>query len=322
MKGSVRLASFACVLFLLLISLPSSAGLQTAPANSAAVTAQQPATGAALVRNEEQSFSEMNHRFAGAFLIVIALCAFAGNLSGKFRWANLVWPFFFVLPGIYLIFFSDPEVWPMGTQSWWQMVATNVQATQHKTYAFLLIGLGWLEFRRARGKLGSFSQTWGFPLLAVFGATMLFFHPHEAAQAAAPLAAAHEQAAAPAETSAHDHMAMDHAMDKDKKAAAAKPAQHEHEAAAKPAAPAPDHSSMPGMKMEAAEDSHQGHGGHQDHSEHERVKLQHLWFSIAGFGVALGKLVYDGKYWQSPMAAALWPVCMATLGFLLIYYAE
>lgn len=330
-------------------SLTAFAAQQSTPAQGPQSTVQAPAVGAGLVRTEEQSFSEMNHRFAGAFMIVIALCAFAGNLSDRFRWANMVWPFFFILPGIYLIFFSDPEVWPMGAQSWLTMLATNIQATQHKTYAFLLIGLGWLEFRRARGKLGPFAQTWGFPLLAVFGATMLFFHPHEEAQAAAPAPMTHEHAAAPAESSAHDHMAMDHAPEKAKKDAkpaespkaasgsasktdsghdhmameheekAAKPAPHEHDAKAAPAATPPaEHDSMAGMKM----DGESGHSGHQDHSEHQRVKLQHLWFSIAGFGVAIFKLVYDGKFWRSPMAAALWPVCMAALGFLLIYYAE
>lgn len=314
MRGPLRLATYICVIFLMWTALTAFAAQRSAPAQGSQSTVQAPTAGAGLVRTEEQSFSEMNHRFAGAFLIVIALCAFAGNLGGRFRWANMVWPFFFILPGTYLIFFSDPEVWPMGTQSWLTMLATNIQATQHKTYAFLLIGIGWLEFRRARGKLGPFAQTWGFPLLAVFGATMLFFHPHEAAQAAAPMAMPAATAASPAE---HDHMAME------KEKNDAKPAEHQREArAAAPAAPAQDHSSMPGMKVEAASDSHKDHGGHQDHSEHERVKLQHLWFSIAGFGVALGKLLYDGKFWKSPVAAALWPVAVATLGFLLIYYAE
>jgi hypothetical protein len=54
---------------------------------------------------------------------------------------------------------SDPDVWPMGNQSWLQAARGNPEAAQHKIYSVLLLVLGTLEFRRSRGKLGEFLAT-------------------------------------------------------------------------------------------------------------------------------------------------------------------
>lgn len=127
---------------------------------------------------EDKAFSEFNHHLAGAFLLAIGLLAFLGRSSVRLRLLGKVWPFFFILPGIYLAFMSDPDVWPMGGQGLMDAFLTNPEAAEHKTYAALLIALGVLEFQRARGKLGKFLSTWSFPMLAVFGAVLLIFHRH------------------------------------------------------------------------------------------------------------------------------------------------
>jgi hypothetical protein len=142
-----------------------------------------------------KAFSEFNHRMAGVFLLAIGFLAAAANLP-KMKFFAKIWPFFFILPGLYLAAMSDPEVWPMGTQSWLEAFRVNPEGRQHKIFALLLIALGVLEVARAAGKLGRGLATWSFPAMAVFGATLLFFHPHtldESVSASSPTAAmAHE----------------------------------------------------------------------------------------------------------------------------------
>lgn len=203
----------------------------------------------------DKAFSEFNHHIAGYFLLAVGISAFLGNASPKLAFMKKIWPFFFVLPGLYLALMSDPDVWPMGQQSWLQAFQSNPEAAQHKTYAALLLAIGILEFQRSRGKLRPFVATWSFPLLALFGAVLLFFHQHG---------------------SAHAH-------------------------------------SMPGMD----------HKTHMIMTESMlRVKQEHLWFSIVGFGIILFKFVSDGRYWKKSFVPLLWPACISILGVLLILYRE
>jgi len=130
---------------------------------------------------QDRAFSEFNHHLAGFFLLAIGIFAFLSRATKKLSFLGTVWPFFFILPGMYLAFMSDPDVWPMGTQSWLQAAEVNPEAAQHKIYAALLLALGVLEFQRSRRRLGKFLATWSFPVLAIFGAVLLFFHQHHGA---------------------------------------------------------------------------------------------------------------------------------------------
>ncbi len=299
-----------------------------------------PEMGHHMNRSEEQAMSELNHRIAGGCLIAIGLAALVGNRSERFAALQKVWPFFFIMPGVLLIFFSDAEVWPMGPQSWLYMARHNLQAVQHKLAAVVMILIGSLEFQRARGKLRPFVATWGFPVMAVLGASILFIHPHivAAGDAPPPVAAAqpasaasadavhaehhHEAAApagAPAKKVAGPHEDMDHAA-MDHEAGPAKRTEHdahaEHPAAATAAASAP-------ATMQAAPE-HAGHqgGSHDQHTEHEKVRIQHLYFSLTGFAIALTKLLYDGRFWKTGLASAAWPSLLCVLGALLVFYGE
>lgn len=127
---------------------------------------------------QNKAFSEFNHHVAGFFLLAIGMLAFLSHTSSKLSFLGKVWPFLFILPGLYLAFMSDPDVWPMGHQTWLQAFQNNKEALQHKIYAGLLFALGIVEFQRERGKLGPFLAAWSFPVLAVFGAVLLFFHEH------------------------------------------------------------------------------------------------------------------------------------------------
>jgi copper resistance protein D len=128
--------------------------------------------------DQDKSFSEFNHHLAGAFLLFIGILAFFSNSSPKLSFLGKIWPLLFILPGLYLAIMSDPDVWPMGDQSWLQALRSNPEVVQHKIYSVLLLALGVTEFQRSRGKLGDFPARWSFPALAIFGAVLLFFHEH------------------------------------------------------------------------------------------------------------------------------------------------
>src|SRR6266536_1821782 len=127
---------------------------------------------------EGKAFSEFNHRMAGVSLMAVGILAAAGHAPRKLSVLRKIWPFLFIMPGLYLAAMSDPEVWPMGAQSWLEAFRANPEARQHKIFAILLLALGFLELQRSRKKLRGLLAVWSFPALAVFGAVLLFFHPH------------------------------------------------------------------------------------------------------------------------------------------------
>jgi hypothetical protein len=52
------------------------------------------------------------------------------------------------------------------------------------------------------------------------------------------------------------------------------------------------------------------------------VEREHFWFMIFGIGVALFKLVSDGKFWHRRFIPYVWPSGMVLLGVLLVLYHE
>jgi copper resistance protein D len=123
--------------------------------------------------------SEFNHHLAGFFLILAALFILAQNTVLP-RWSFLryAWPSCFLLSGLFLLVFSDTELWPFGPQSWWYGITHNPEDLQHKTFALILLALGIIEVQRARGILKSAWSGWLFPVLACCGSVMLLFHEH------------------------------------------------------------------------------------------------------------------------------------------------
>ena len=101
-----------------------------------------------------------------------ARCARAGPVS------DFAWPACFLLAGLFLLVFSDTELWPFGPQSWWHGLSHNPEDLQHKTFASILLALGVLETQPARGVLKSTWARWAFPMLALFGSVLLLFHDH------------------------------------------------------------------------------------------------------------------------------------------------
>jgi len=123
--------------------------------------------------------SEFNHHLAGFFVILASIFIFAKDtlFPGRF-FLRYAWPVCFLLSGLFLLVFSDTELWPFGPQSWWYGLTHNPEDLQHKTFAAILLALGIIEVQRARGILKSAWAGWVFPVLAAFGSALLLFHEH------------------------------------------------------------------------------------------------------------------------------------------------
>ncbi len=125
--------------------------------------------------------SEFNHHLAG-FLVLVAGLLILADGSIRQRWAagRHVWPICFLVSGIFLLIFSDTELWPFGEQSWYFGLTHHMEVLQHKVFAVLLLVLGVIELQRARGTLKARWSGWVFPLVAAAGSLLLLFHDHQA----------------------------------------------------------------------------------------------------------------------------------------------
>jgi putative copper resistance protein D len=125
--------------------------------------------------------SEFNHHFAGFFVLLAGvLIFFEERLKNRWPGVRYAWPLCFLLSGIFVLIFSDTELWPFGPKNWWTGVGGNLEVLQHKTFAVILLALGVIELRRARGVLRAAWSAWVFPVLAFAGSILLLFHVHSA----------------------------------------------------------------------------------------------------------------------------------------------
>jgi len=125
--------------------------------------------------------SEFNHHLAGLLVLVAGLVILAdGSIRHHWALARHVWPICFLVSGIFLLVFSDTELWPFASQSWYFGLTHHMEVLQHKLFAVLLLALGVIEMKRARGTLNARWSGWVFPLVATAGSFMLLFHEHRA----------------------------------------------------------------------------------------------------------------------------------------------
>lgn len=125
--------------------------------------------------------SEFNHHLSGFFLILAGLFIL-GEIVWKNRFAvtRYAWALCFLLSGIFLMVFSDTELWPFGPKPWFHGVITNPEVIQHKVFAIVLLALGCIELARARDRLKAKWMAWAFPVVAASGSVLLLFHSHGA----------------------------------------------------------------------------------------------------------------------------------------------
>ena len=124
--------------------------------------------------------SEFNHHLAGVLVAIAGLfMLFQSELTKRWPGVRYVWPACFLLAGTFVLVWSDTELWPFGHRQWLEALQNNREVLQHKTFAILLLGLGAIEWQRARGVLRSAWSAWIFPVIAIAGSIILIFHQHE-----------------------------------------------------------------------------------------------------------------------------------------------
>lgn len=128
----------------------------------------------------DKNESERNHHIAGFFLVMAGFFVlFQSPLRKRWPVVKYVWPLCFLLAGIFVLVWSDTELWPFGHRQWLEALQNNREVLQHKTFAILLLALGAVEWQRVRGTLVAAWSAWVFPLAAIFGSVVLIFHQHE-----------------------------------------------------------------------------------------------------------------------------------------------
>ena len=123
--------------------------------------------------------SEFNHHLAGV-LVILAALFFLGQPALSKRWpaARYAWPMCFLIAGVFLLVFSDTEIWPFGNQSFIYAMMHNPEDVQHKTFALILLVMGVVEMLRASERLKAAWSAWVFPVVALGGCVLLLFHHH------------------------------------------------------------------------------------------------------------------------------------------------
>jgi hypothetical protein len=143
-------------------------------ANAAPETPQQTAK-----RLADKKESESNHHLAGFLVLLAGVFILAqGSLAARWPGVRFVWPSCFLLAGVFLLLFSDTEMWPFGRQSPWFAITNDAEVLQHKTFSVILLALGYIELQRVRGRFKSPWLAWVFPVVGIAGSILLLFHQH------------------------------------------------------------------------------------------------------------------------------------------------
>lgn len=127
---------------------------------------------------ETIAYSEFNHQWAGAFVLVMGLLCLLHAFRPHIAWAR-AWPLTLIGLSIFLFFRNDPGVWPLGPISFWQSL-TIADALQHRLYVVLVAALGIVEWLGQTGRIRRTWWTYIFPGICVIGSLMLFLHAHGA----------------------------------------------------------------------------------------------------------------------------------------------
>jgi putative copper resistance protein D len=121
------------------------------------------------------AWSEYNHHWAGVAVLAIGLLAL-GERSGLTPWARH-WPLLFVALAVFLLFRSDPEVWPLGDIGFFESFR-DPEVAQHRVFVVLIAAFGIFEWCVRTGRIRSRRPALIFPLITAIGGALLLTHQH------------------------------------------------------------------------------------------------------------------------------------------------
>lgn len=121
------------------------------------------------------AWSEYNHHWAGVAVLAIGLLAL-GERSGFAPWARH-WPLLFVGLAVFLLFRSDPEVWPLGDIGFFASLR-DPEVAQHRVFVILIAGFGIFEWCVRTGRIRSQRPALLFPLITAVAGALLLTHSH------------------------------------------------------------------------------------------------------------------------------------------------
>ena len=156
------------------ISSPSHDALLAGEAGRTAIVGQIPSEAAT-------AWSDYNHNISGIFLTVMSFFAML-SYRKTFAWARY-WPVGFIGLGIFLLFRSDAETWPLGPIGFWESTFSNGEVLQHRIATLLVLVLGVMETKARTTADPTSKLPYVLPFLAAFGGLMLLTHSHVGFQA-------------------------------------------------------------------------------------------------------------------------------------------
>ncbi|GGF06821.1 copper resistance protein [Aliidongia dinghuensis] len=121
-------------------------------------------------------WSEYNHHWAGLFVLLMGVLALA-NQAKLARPVTKHWPLVLLGLAVFLFLRSDPEVWPLGEEGFWESFR-DVEVVQHRMFVALTVIFGLFEWRVRVGGLAKTKAALVFPIMTALGGALLLTHQH------------------------------------------------------------------------------------------------------------------------------------------------
>ena len=175
----MRMAWSGLLLVLLLLSAPLPAGPAQEPSEHHHDMAGMEGMQGMGAKPDDKAFSEFSHHLAGFFVLLMGLGELGLPLGNR-KLGRLQWllPAAMLGAGIYLLIWSDIDVWSMRDVFVQPFLTGDMETLQHKFYAVCLLAVGAIEWRRRQGRLTGPWWQWPLPLFAILGGSMLYAHMH------------------------------------------------------------------------------------------------------------------------------------------------
>jgi putative copper resistance protein D len=122
----------------------------------------------------EREWSEVNHHWAGLFVLAMGLGAIAHRAGVRLA---RHWPLLLVGLAAVLVLRTDPEVWPLGPVGFFASLG-QPEILQHRAFMVLAGAFGVFEWMVRTGRLAARPWGYAFPVLCALGGGLLLTHSH------------------------------------------------------------------------------------------------------------------------------------------------